>query len=427
MRASRVFTRLLGLEQTTVCGVEFDQDEQVLVVLARPHAWQRSRCGVCRRRCAGYDRGEGRRRWRALDLGTIRAYVEADAPRVRCPQHGVVVAAVPWARHGAGHTLQFDQMVAWLAVHASKSAVCEQMRIAWRTVGKILARVVEDLTGGADPLDGLRRIGIDEVSFKKHHHYLTVVIDHDRRRLVWAAEGKDRATLHAFFDQLGPERAAQLEQVSADMADWIGPVVRQRAPKAVLCADPFHVVAWATKALDEERRRAWNQARGAVSSRTAPIAQGQGKALKRARWPLWKNPENLTQAQREQLKWIAKTDPRLYRAYLLKEALRHVFAVKGEEGKQALDAWIKWAQHCRIPVFVDLSRAIRRHRPAIDAALDLGLSNALVESTNTKIRLLTRVAYGFHSSAALIALATLALGDHRPTLPGRQRPHRTHG
>ncbi|MGN6242347.1 MAG: ISL3 family transposase [Motilibacteraceae bacterium] len=427
MRAASVFARLLGLEQATVWGVEFDQDEQVLVVHARPHAGQRSRCGVCRHRCPGYDKGEGRRRWRALDLGTIRAYVEADAPRVRCPGHGVVVAAVPWARHGAGHTLEFDQMVAWLAVHASKTAVCEQMRIAWRTVGKILTRVVQDLTGGADPLDGLRRIGIDEVSFKKHHHYLTVVIDHDRRRLVWAAEGKDRATLNAFFDQLGPERAVQLEQVSADMADWIGPVVRKRASKAVVCADPFHVVAWAMKALDEERRRAWNQARGAVNARKAPIAEGKAKALKKARWPLWKNPENLTEEQQEQLKWIAKTDPRLHRAYLLKEGLRHVFALKGEEGKDALDKWIKWAQHCRIPVFVDLSRTIRRHRPAIDATLELGLSNALIESTNTKIRLLTRVAYGFHSSAALIALATLALGDHRPTLPGRNQRKNTHG
>jgi transposase len=107
------------------------------------------------------------------------------------------------------------------------------------------------------------------------------------------------------------------------------------------------------------------------------------------------------------------------RAYLLEEGLRHVFAVKGEEGKHALDRWLGWAQRCRIPVFVKLAQRIRKHRPAIDASLDHGLSNGLIESTNTKIRLLTRIAFGFRSPDALIALAMLSLGGHRPVLPGR--------
>ena len=131
------------------------------------------------------------------------------------------------------------------------------------------------------------------------------------------------------------------------------------------------------------------------------------------------NPEDLTERQTAKLAWIAKTDTRLYRAYLLKEGLRHVFSVKGEEGKQALDRWISWARRCRIPVFVELAGRIVRHRQAIDAALDHGLSQGLIESTNTKIRVLTRVAFGFHSAEALIALAMLALGGHRPALPGR--------
>ena len=131
------------------------------------------------------------------------------------------------------------------------------------------------------------------------------------------------------------------------------------------------------------------------------------------------NPENLTDNQRAKLEWIATTDPRLHRAYLLKEGLRTVFALKGEPGKQALDQWISWARRCRIPAFVKLQRSIVRHRAAIDATLDHGLSNALIESTNTKIRLITRVAFGFHSAKPLIALAMLTLGTHRPALPGR--------
>ena len=419
MRNARVWAGLLGIEHATLDRVEYDEDEQLLVAHVRPSRSRRGRCGRCGRRCRGYDQGDGRRRWRTLDLGVVRAVLEADAPRVSCPEHGVVVAAVPWARHGAGHTLAFDDQVAWLAVQTSKTAVTQLMRIAWRTVGAIVARVCADIDSRVDRLAGLRRIGIDEISYKKGHRYLTVVVDHDARRLVWAAPGRDKATLHRFFDALGEARCAGITHVSADAADWIAAVVADRCPTAVRCADPFHVVAWATDALDEVRRQAWNTARGAVTQRRAPQATGTARALKHARYALWKNPDNLTERQTQKLAWIAKTDPRLHRAYLLKEGLRHVFAVKGEAGKEALDRWLSWARRCRIPAFVELARKIVKHRPAIDAALEHELSNALVESTNTKIRLLTRVAFGFRSPEALIALAMLSLGGHRPALPGR--------
>jgi Transposase and inactivated derivatives len=120
------------------------------------------------------------------------------------------------------------------------------------------------------------------------------------------------------------------------------------------------------------------------------------------------------------LEWIAKTDPRLYRAYLLKEGLRMVFVLKGEAGKDALGRWISWARRCRIPAFVNLQKRIVRHRKTIDATLEHGLSNGLIESTNTKIRVLTRMAFGFTKPEALVALAMLALGGYCPPLPGRE-------
>jgi transposase len=149
-----------------------DGPEDVLIVVhARPAKGRRQRCGICQRRCARYDNGEGRRRWRALDLGTLQAVIEADAPRVSCPEHGVTAAAVPWARHGAGHTLPFDDTVAWLATHCSKTAITQLMRIGWRTVGAICTRVWAGVEQRVDLLAGLRRIGIDEISYKRHHKY----------------------------------------------------------------------------------------------------------------------------------------------------------------------------------------------------------------------------------------------------------------
>jgi len=405
--------------------VEFDEDQAVLVASVRPGRGQRRRCGICRRRSPGYDQGSGRRRWRALDLGTVQAFVEADAPRVYCPQHGIVVAAVPWARHSAGHTLGFDQTVAWLATVCSKTAVTELMRIAWRTVGAVVARVWADTQSRVDLLAGLRRIGIDEISYRKGHKYLLVVVDHDSGRLVWVGKGADQASLAGFFTRLGPQRCAQISHISSDSARWMSEVIAEHCPQAIRGADPYHVVTWATEALDEQRRIAWNIAwniaRGAArghSRNKSPT--GVTKALKDARWALWKNPANLTDRQREQLAWIAKTNPALHRAWALKEGLRTVFAIARRsptEAVEALDRWISWARRCRLPAFVKLAQRVVRHRDAIVASIEHGLSNALVESMNTKIRLIVRVAFGFHSAEAIIALAMLSLGGHRPTLP----------
>jgi transposase len=139
-----------------------------------------------------------------------------------------------------------------------------------------------------------------------------------------------------------------------------------------------------------------------------------------ARYALWKNPENLTTRQQAKLAWIAKTDPTLHRAYLLKEGLRLIFRLGYDEAVEALEAWIGWARRCRIPTFVDLQRRIVKHQASILAAIEHGLSNGRIESVNTKIRLITRVAFGFKSPDALIALAMLNLGGHRPALPGRK-------
>jgi transposase len=414
---------LLGVEKTVVEGIEYDEDEQVLIACVRPTRRAASRCGRCQRRSPVYDRGEGRRRWRALDLGTIRVWLEAEAPRVRCREHGPTVRAVPWARHGAGHTMIFDEQVAWLATQCSKSAVTQLMRIAWRTVGAIITRVWADVEQLHDRFAGLRRIGIDEISYKRGHKYLTVVVDHGSGRLVWAAPGKDKATLAGFFAILGEQRCAQLTHVSADGADWIADVVADRCPNAVRCADPFHVVRWATETLDVVRREAWNNATGRRRTpsqiRRRGGGTGEAAAIKRSRYALWKNPENLTSRQQAKLAWIAKTDPRLHRAYLLKEGLRLVFQLDHHQAPEALQTWIGWARRCRIPAFVDLQKRIVKHKQSILAAIEHGLSNGRIESVNTKIRLITRIAFGYRSPHALIAMAMLNLGGHRPTLPAR--------
>jgi transposase len=313
--------------------------------------------------------GVGIRRWRTVDTGTTRTFLQVAAPRVRCPEHGVLVAHVPWARPGAKCTYLLEDTCAWLVKNMALSAVAVFLQLSWRSASGIVARVVAELTGKVDQLDGLRRIGIDEIAYRQGHRYLTCVVDHDTGRLVWAHEGRNKDTLRVFFRDLGESRSAVLTHVSADGAEWIHAVVREHTPQAVLCLDPYHVVAWVTKALDRVRRR------------TLEAAVGRDRD---ARWAVIKNPGDLTDGQQLSLARIKRTNTALYRAYLLKEQLRAVFAVKGQRGKELLAGWISWARRSRLPEFVTLARTIQRFHQLIWNTLQHNLSNALSEATNTQ-------------------------------------------
>jgi transposase len=340
-------------------------------------------------------------------------FLQATTRRVSCREHGVVVAAVPWARPGSRFTHAFEDTAAWLVCHAALSVVAILLRVAWRSVSDIVTRVVADRAGQHDRLAGLRRIGIDEISYRKGQRYLLVVTCHDTGRLVWAGKNRTKDTLGRFFDDLGQQRAARLTHVSADGAEWIHDVVAARAPQAVLCLDAFHVVAWATEALDQIRRDMVNRLR-------AGGHDDEAATMKHSRWALLKNPPNLTGNQRATLAGIAKANGGLYRAYLLKEQLREIFACRDPQKARALlGGWIAWAQRSRLEPFVKLAKTIKRYRSLILAAVEHGLSNARSEATNTHLRLLTRRAYGYHSPEALIAMADLTRGGLCPPLPGR--------
>ena len=307
---SRVFATGLGDQNMVVEDVSIETEisrgkrpvtSEVLVLTVRAKASQAGRCSRCRRRCPGYDGGDAIRRWRTLDVGTSKAYLQAAVPRVQCPEDGVVVAHVPWARPGARHTWLFEDTCAWLAAHTALSVLTVLLRIAWRTVAAVVARVVADGRDTNDLLAGLSRIGIDEIAYREGHRYLTVVVDHTTCRLVWAGEGRNQDTLGRFFDQLGAERAKLLTHVSCDGAEWIHALVRARAPQALICLDAFHVVVWAMKALDKVRVRTMTKA---------------GITDRHAMWATRKNPPDLTGEQRTSLAEIADTNRTLYRAYL---------------------------------------------------------------------------------------------------------------
>ncbi|WLP88743.1 ISL3 family transposase [Gordonia sp. NB41Y] len=411
LRTTTVLQKLLGVEHLTVLDVEFVDNVGTsgVVVTVRAHAQTRSRCPRCHKRCPGYDQSNQPRRWRHLDLGGWRCYLQASVRRVRCPEHGVLTEEVPWARPGAKVTRAFDDTAAWLTAHCPATAVCEYLRVSWRTVTRSVERVVTDYVGTIDRLDNLRRIGIDEIAYRKGHRYLTVIVDHDSGRLVWAREGARKETLHTFFDELGEQRTAQLTHVSADAAKYIAVVVAERAPDAIWCMDPFHVVQWATKALDRTRQR--------VMHRITGLSKVERRNL---RWAMLKNPENLTDTQLHlQHKVVSRANDELARAYQLKEQLRYVFHGKHNDPWRAIGRWIICARESGIIEMRGLATSVEAQKTQIYNSIVSDVSNARVEATNTHLRAITKRAYGFHTPEALIAMSTLTRGGACPTLPQR--------
>ena len=358
-------------------------------------------------------------------------FIEYKTVRVDCPEHGVVVAAVPWAHHASRFTDTFEEQVAWLCVHAGRGTVAELMRIDWKSVGPICKRVYDRLDKVAgDRFDGLVRIGIDETSYKKGHKYMTVVLNHDTGSVIWCAKGYGKEVLQGFFELLDEEQRASIHVVTADGARWIANTVKEHCPNAERVMDPFHVVSWMTDVLDEVRKDAWRTAKKEEGTppkrkRGRPkkgeeAAPSKAKAVKSSRHALLKNPENLTERQKKTLERVVREDKRLYRAYLLKERLRDVFkAQDGETAKARLDSWLKSACHSGIKIIRELSKKVRRHRDAIVRAVMLGISNARVEAINNKIKLTVRMGYGFRNIDNLIALVMLRCSNLPIALPGR--------
>jgi transposase len=414
VRVTTAFNRLLSLPGARVVDVSFDSDELVVDVALRRRRLHCPQCSFST--AARHDTRPVFSRWRHADMGRWKVTVRAGLRRVACPAHGVRTEAVPFARYRAGFSRDFEDLVAYLATKTDKTTITRLTRIDWDSVGRICERVVAE---GLDPtrLDGLVSIGVDEVSWRRHHRYLTLVTDHVGKKIVWGAEGKDTATLDAFFGELGEQRAEQLQAVSTDMGAAFVKSVRTNAPNATACIDPFHAVKIVTDALDVVRRQTWNELRKLPDKNAA-------KKFKGARWCLLKRPENLTDDQAATLRQLRRRGGDLCRAYSLKEAFREIFAgdLNPDEAAELIDRWCSRASRSRLAPFVKAAKTIRKFRDGILAAIRLKINNARAEGLNNHVRLITRRAYGFHSAKAALALVMLSCGPIELQLPHERSP-----
>lgn len=442
----RILRYVLGLTHTVIRFAAIEDERAVIDV--RPHKRYGLRCPVCGRRCEHYDTSDGPRLWRAMDLARSMCFLRYTTRRASCPDHGVLVESVPWARHKARCARDFEDWAACLTANCTVRAVAELARIQWKSVGPICSRVFADLESrrGAGRFDGLRRIGIDETSYRKGRKYVIVVVDHGRGCLVRAHAGTGKDVLGLFLDQLTREQRRGIEVVTADGAKWIETLVKRRCPNARRAMGPFHVVQWMTEALGTVRRGEWRGAKKAWGAakpkkdgpgrpRKGEEAPPEAKALKDAademkgmRRSLPKNPEDLTDAQAAKLESLKKrAGSRLFGAWELKEDLRAVFrAEAGQEAAALLERWLHDAAYCKIRPVVEVEKKVRRRRADVVAAVELGISNGRVEAIDDKVKVTVKMGYGFRNTGNLIALTMLRCSDMEPEPPGRppKREHR---
>jgi len=402
VRVSTAFNRMLALPGATVTGVRFEPAGMVVEIRLRARRL-RCRCGWSTR--SRYD--GSRRRWRHLDAGGCRLWLEADIRRLYCRRcERVVTEDVPWARPGAWHSRDFEDVAAWMAQRTDKTTIATMLRCSWKAVDNIIRRVVSEHLD-TSRMEGLYRIGVDEISYKRGHYYLTVVADHDSGRVVWVAKGKRGQALQDFYDAIGAHGRDRIEAVSMDLSSIYTRVTKTALPQATICYDPFHVIQIANRALDLVLSASRHGADGTIT----------GPQWRAARVALRSGAEKLKPDQKELVNAFRRTSRRVYRAWELKESLRYLYRVDYDLVRPYLKAWITAALRSRLPAFRNLAKTIRTHFDGICAAVEQGLSNSRLEAINGKIRLIQRRGYGYHSVDALAASIYLCLGGITIRLP----------
>lgn len=399
MRALLTFLRfLLRVQGFVVEGAEIVREEEAVVIRGRRRSHALARCPQHRDEVLGGQIKTHRAVWRHLDAIRCRVYLECEVREGRCRKcNGRRIERVPWATAQARHTRAFDRGVGSLAQVADESATARMFGVCWRTVGRIVQRVVKECLP-RDLLDGLQVIGVDETAYKRGHRYLTVVTDLMKGRVIWLGEGKSAETLRQFFEALGAVRAQKLLLVAMDMSEAYVGVVRECAPEAEIVFDRFHVVKLLLEAVDEVRREECRRVSGE-----------ERLALKHTRFSLLRNPKHLSPKDKAAIARVEATNRRLTRAYQLRVDLEELWKLGSVvKANEFLMRWTRSALQSRLEPLRKFAKTVRAHLEGILMFIrSYGQTNAVAEGTNNKIKLLIHKAYGFHSVTALMSMIFL--------------------
>lgn len=372
---------LLGIPNHRIVGVEELEENEVLLVLERkPRVLK---CPRCRSPAPCYDAPT--RFIDDLPAWGRRMVLTVSWPRVDCPSCGVLQISYGWVGPTGRRTRRFERWIYELTRWIPVADVAEIASLAWQTVKDIETRFIRAALRGRS-LEGITALGIDEVSYRKGHRYLTIVTDVRQRRILDVKKGRDSAALKRFFRTFGPERLAQIREVVIDMHEPYELAIAEAMPHARIVFDRFHLMKLLNRALDELRRR---------QQRDLPL--DDRRVLKNKRYVLLRPREELTPRQRVALTELRRVNEPLSTAYLLKEDFREIYqAHRVGDARLAFADWIRRVRESQIPELVDFVGTLRRHFTGVLGFFRHRLTNGLAEGFNNVIKTIQKVAYGFH-------------------------------
>ena len=387
MKDTEFYAQLLGLQMPwQVADVVFSPEERSVTVHVSFDDQAQWRCPKCGAVVSRYDRRL--RRWRHLDTMQFKTILEAQVPRLQCPEHGVVQAKVPWAEPGSGFTTMFEALVLYWLKHASISAVARSYSLSWNTVDGIMQRAVQRGLSRREPLQP-KDLSVDETSFQKRHEYVTVVTEQETGRVIHVADDRTTASLEQFYKGLTPEQKSGIRSVSMDM--WKGYIKATRNQlddaDSKIAFDKFHVAKYLGDGVDKVRRQ----------EHKALLQEGV-TLLKGSKYQWLRNPRNMSRDQARHFAGLRDSNLKTARAWAMKEEAMSIWRYRSRGwAVKGWDRWFGWSQRCRLEPMKKVGQTLKAHLWGILNAITLGVHNGHAESGNARIQKIKARACGFRN------------------------------
>lgn len=387
MNDKDLYATLLGLKtpwRVTNVDLKLEELEVHVFVEHDDHEWE---CPVCGSECGLYDH-QPERTWRHLDTMQYTTMLHAAPPRIRCPEHGVKVARLPWAERNSRFTLLFERFAIDVLKMASVEAAAKLLKLSWDEAWRIKSRAVER---GLDRKDKHppTYVGIDEKSFSIGHSYMTVLCDLETGYVEWVAEDRTAASVLEYLDQFTDMQLAKIEGFAVDMWRAYGKAIRMRFEDAEskIIYDRFHVMQEINKALDQVRKAEHRELRSSGD-----------ESLKGTKYLWLRSRENVSHARRRAFKNLRDINLKTSRAWAIKETLRHLWDFKTLTRATIFwKKWYFWASHSKLPAVVKAAKKLRKHEHRILNYFSHRITNSLAEAINGQIERLKRIATGFRN------------------------------
>jgi transposase len=403
MRDTTLMQMALGLTPPwTVTGSAFDAKAGRIDVQIDFPPGSRFSCPSCGAAdCHAYD--TERRTWRHLNFFQHQAYLNARVPRVRCEACGIKTVTVPWARPDSGFTLLFEAMVMTMVSAMPVNAVARMLGEHDTRLWRVVHHYVDAARARMDA-SNVTRVAIDETAAQRGHNYITLCVDIDQARVLFATEGKDASTIAAFADDLtahggNPDAIAE---VCIDMSPAFIKGVGESLPKAAITFDKFHAVKIINEAVDDVRR-----------------AEQKGQSLLRGTRYIWlRNQATLSERQRATLEALPMRHLKTGRAYQIRIAFQELYDQPSTEAATTyLKKWYFWATHSRLDPIVEAAHTVKRHWHGILRWFDSKIANGLIEGINSLVQAAKAKARGYRSMRNLKAMVYLLAGKLDLRLP----------